>query len=352
MADDSVIPESEGGRWQSISVYTDIEDSSSSLSKTASSDSSSWRLSLWVASGGGESSNTSATATATESSSKVNVALDFQATLVTVDRSGWFDPGFLASSEGFMKNDKNFTWTTRAKDQSLDSPVDGTSPQASAGEKLSQFFPSAAQPRFGAYPVGYIVVKDVVARISTGSHDGATTQSNFNEKSASSGGFLCFSHHSASEKSGESSSMSSESRSDGMIVRIPGPQILGYIQQLTPKDNSKEFQTGQSQIPVLNIPKRQPPLVFDDGREAANDRASHAPLPGGRDDDDDEDDESAGKDKKKADPAAAPAPAGTQTGPTGSKGTAGAPEGGSATAVTPAYGVWRAPTRKRKDSSV
>lgn len=333
--DPTLTPPLPAGRWQAVSIYTSVKQSASHLSKKADSSSSSWKLSLWIASAQSESSSASASQAALSDESEVNVAIDFQATLVTVDRSGWFDPGFLANSSSFMKNDSSFSWT-RPRQKVAEQPPNANAPPAktlSSDEMteairtdLGSVFPS--QPRFGAFPAGYIVVKDVIVKVESGTSAAASSSSNFQEKKASSGGFLCFSHSSGEEHSGSQQDSVSEARSDGYVVRIPGPQILGYIQQLTPEDNSVLWDAEQSILSNLNIPDKLPHLVFDDGTKASSpargvvaprDTPSHAPEQ----------------------PAIASASADDTSSKSRSAEPQAAPLGPAAEVVRPAYGVWR-----------
>ena len=97
-----------------------------------------------------------------------------------------------------------------------------------------------------AYPVGYILCKDVYIQCSNMNTSTKEQRDHLLEKSQSSGGFLCFSYNTASETQKDSSTAAFEIASDGMIVRIPGPQILGYIQQIVPRDQSVAYDTLQS----------------------------------------------------------------------------------------------------------
>ena len=102
----------------------------------------------------------------------------------------------------------------------------------------------------------------------------ATTQEEQHilEKSQKSGGFLCFSYNKSSENSKDTSGATFEMASDGMLIRIPGPQILGYIQQVVPKDNSKPYDAKQS----LGKEFYLPPVLSPDLSKNEKDRTSNA----------------------------------------------------------------------------
>ena len=121
-----------------------------------------------------------------------------------------------------------------------------------------------------AFPVGYIICKDVLIKVSK--MDLATTEEkrHIMEKSQASGGFLCFSYNKSDENSKDTSRAAFDTASDGMLVRIPGPQILGYIQQIVPKDNSTPYNPKQS----LGKEFYLPPVLSPDLSKNQNDSTS------------------------------------------------------------------------------
>jgi len=60
-------------------------------------------VNLWLGSTSGSTSTSSAQLLATETSQSVKVDVSFRASLVTVDRSGWFQPQFFDMSDAFMR---------------------------------------------------------------------------------------------------------------------------------------------------------------------------------------------------------------------------------------------------------
>mmetsp|Transcript_12806 Transcript_12806/g.19213 ORF Transcript_12806/g.19213 Transcript_12806/m.19213 type:complete len:96 (-) Transcript_12806:179-466(-) len=68
------------------------------------------------------------------------------------------------------------------------------------------------------------------------------------ENSSSSGGFLCFTASSSSSSSEHSESSYSSTTADGMIIRIPGPQILGWYLQKVDPDKSTPYSEVQGKV--------------------------------------------------------------------------------------------------------
>ena len=82
-------------------------------------------------------------------------------------------------------------------------------------------------------------MKDCVIKITSSSTDTDSFKSHFDQHSENSGSFLCFSHSSASKSVNNSSASSSKETHDGIVFRIPGPQIPGCIMQVNAKDDSQ-----------------------------------------------------------------------------------------------------------------
>ena len=98
-----------------------------------------------------------------------------------------------------------------------------------------------------AYPVGYVICKDVFIKVSGMQMSSTAEKTHVLEDFQSSGGSLCFRYDPTNGKSQNGSQAAFEMASDGMIVRIPGPQILGYIQQIVPEHESSQHDSDLSQ---------------------------------------------------------------------------------------------------------
>lgn len=99
-------------------------------------------------------------------------------------------------------------------------------------------------------------------------------QRHFLEKSESSGGFLCFHYNRSSEHQEDSSHATFNFANDGMIVKIPGPQVLGYIQQMVPSDASIKFDPTKSLANEFYLPPpATPELARNTDKSAGGDVA-------------------------------------------------------------------------------
>jgi hypothetical protein len=220
------LPSGNGGsRWSEVHVSSTVENDYTSVESIRSSSVNSARCNFWIGSHSSSSSSASASNQTRTMSETLGVDVGMRTTYVTVDRSGWFDPSLLDMSKSFMRGSDvaNYNpWEQWKEGHDIE--------QAAAA--IRENGPDKPTGYLVAFPVGYILVKDCVIKITSSSADTSAFKSHFDQQSESSGGFLCFSHSSAS---------CSKETGEGIVVRIPGPQILGYIMQLTGKDESQPF---------------------------------------------------------------------------------------------------------------
>ena len=147
--------------------------------------------------------------------SNTHIEIGFRATKVTIDRGGWLNPDVLQTSNNMYSTNKNGKFTET----------------------------------FNAYPVAFVVAKDVTLRYKFAAEDLEKGSKYAHEARESSGGFLCFSTSNGSSSTQNSGSDSQGSKDDAVVIRIPGPQILMWILEKVPEDKSVPYPDGPSVIP-------------------------------------------------------------------------------------------------------
>lgn len=105
------------------------------------------------------------------------------------------------------------------------------------------------------FPVGYIICKDVLITVANSTTMSDQQKAHMLKKSQTSSGCLCFSYNRASESQTDGSAASFQAANNGMVIRIPGPQILGYIQQLMPDDLSSSYDPALSLANEFYLPE-------------------------------------------------------------------------------------------------
>ncbi|KAJ7438411.1 hypothetical protein B0H11DRAFT_2105041 [Mycena galericulata] len=197
-----------GSRWQQINFESTVASRASTTAKHSEAQDSRWSCNLWFASASGSSTGMAAEVVSTAQASTDKIELAMRVTLVTVDRGGWFQPQFFAESNAFFKVNPNISW-------------DGD---------------HGLMPGF---PIGFLIVKDAIIRVTHAQSNIVDIQQNDARSAATAGGFLCFSMANSSASNSSSTSSSFEQYSNGFVVKIPGPQILGYMIQKTGRDETE-----------------------------------------------------------------------------------------------------------------
>ncbi|KAK7006414.1 hypothetical protein R3P38DRAFT_3602598 [Favolaschia claudopus] len=212
-----------GSRWQTITFTSNTKSREASTNSDSSASSQQWSCNLWFASGSGSSSSSTATSSSTAKATDDTIDLALRVTMVTVDRGGWFQPQFFKESKTFYKVDPDITWTSATPD-AMPSILKGETP-------VTGLMPG--------FPIAFLIAKDIVIRITHSSSSSAESKQADAASAASSGGLLCFSYSNSHSSSSTSTSSNFQSYSNGFIVKIPGPQILGYMIQLADPDQTK-----------------------------------------------------------------------------------------------------------------
>ncbi|KAJ7017650.1 hypothetical protein C8F04DRAFT_1332481 [Mycena alexandri] len=125
------------------------------------------------------------------------------------------------------------------------------------------------------FPIAFLIVKDIAIRMTHGASAASNSKQTEMASAASSGGILCFSYSNSSSSSSTSTSSSFQSYANGFVVKIPGPQILGYMIQLADPDQTTVM---EKTLPAnFFIPDDEYNKVVEDGGNGPD----HGLNPGG-----------------------------------------------------------------------
>jgi hypothetical protein len=185
---------------------------------------------LWIASGSGSSSSSSGASATSSTATDDTIDLAFRATLVTVDRGGWFQPQFFKESKAFYKVRLEFSSCHHKMYLTLNQVNKDISWVDDTDNKVRGLMPG--------FPVAFLIAKDIVIRVTHSASASSDSKTADAASSASSGGFLCFSYSKSSSSSSSSEASSFQAYSNGFLVKIPGPQVRlllsAFSSSLTP----------------------------------------------------------------------------------------------------------------------
>lgn len=213
---EKLFPDALAGRFMQVNVSSSSEDMKQSSDEVSHAAESSIGVNFLF--GGYHSSSSQQSAEAKEKLDQTSFSLDigFLATKVSITRN-WFNPGVFLLSEDMYHTTSNRISNGNIHDE------------------------AAAKCIFPCYPTAMVIVKDVSIKITTSENHMSSMKSMVDSHSSKGGGFLCFKASSSSSDHESHSSMTSSTSGNSIIVKIPGPQVMGYYLQSTPKDNSRPY---------------------------------------------------------------------------------------------------------------
>lgn len=154
----------------------------------------------------------------------MSIQIEMNVAKVQIERS-WFDPGVFQ----LTKDMSSFAGVQIAP--SAEIPFIGSDDAA-----VKECFKKMNETILPAFPVAYVVAKDISIKFSSESGVSASFVEYVEKQASKGGGFLCFSSNRLSTSSNSKSVAVANSNSKAVTVRFTAPQILGYYMQATPED--------------------------------------------------------------------------------------------------------------------
>jgi hypothetical protein len=246
------------GEWFDLVLTFDSSKTEATKSAAAAASDTSWNVDVFFGSASGSSSASSSSSASQMSATNTSFSIGFRAMKVTIDRGGWFDPTlFKASGElyhlGADTDDQENAYVPISYGAS-------TVPGDQAGAKTE--FAHLQTGILPTYPTAFMVVKDVTINLAFTGSDAANQAEAAQSASSDSGGIFCFSVSSSSSSSNSSSTATSAAIAENTIIKIPGPQILGWFSEYVAADESTKYK----EMPSGFIPTT--PSELTDGDDA------------------------------------------------------------------------------------
>ncbi|KAF9530510.1 hypothetical protein CPB83DRAFT_763109 [Crepidotus variabilis] len=230
--------DSQEGRWQNFTFNHQIDTLYSFSSENSGASAATTSTSLFFGTHDSDNRSASASSSSTDSVSGIQVEIGFRATLVNVDRSGWFQPQFFKQSSGFHFLNKHASWSRWPSNVKSTNDLTGMgnlspSEAATACEEINKYL-------LPAFPAAFVICKDITIKIHLSNTNIQKSSAEMAAFAATSSGVLCFSTNSSDTSATSSGSYGFQAASDGCVIRIAGPQILGYYLQFLDPDTTTE----------------------------------------------------------------------------------------------------------------
>ncbi|OQE40114.1 hypothetical protein PENCOP_c006G08050 [Penicillium coprophilum] len=234
--------------WQEVAVSATKSTETNSTYQSTSVSHSSSGVNFFFGSSSSSESSAASSANKHLDASNSSMELAFRVMKVTINRP-WMNAGLLAQTKEFFH--ANAAKISTSAPSEVIAALTGKDT-----EKLNQ----AQKAMIPAWTKSFLIVKDLHVILSTENdlHDSAA--SDVQKSMESGGGFLCFGTHRSEQSSEHSASASVTQEGKRLSIKIPAPQIIGWVSQICPKDESLEIYNGltDNERTDLAIPKEAP----------------------------------------------------------------------------------------------
>ncbi|KAK4096992.1 hypothetical protein N658DRAFT_510776 [Parathielavia hyrcaniae] len=215
----------EASIWQEIVLTCTKNTGASSNMSSSKVAHNNWQTGLWFWSASGSSDSAESESATKHNTTNTDIQIAFRAMKVAIQRP-WMNAGILAQSSSFYRTVKD--------------PISSLSP-ADTKTKLNSLntsVPNAENSLLPSFPTSFVVVKDVhIVFAATGNFDDSFVK-NATKSASSGGGFMCFSTGKSEASSDHREGAVVSSDGTHLSIKIAAPQIIGWINELVPKDNS------------------------------------------------------------------------------------------------------------------
>lgn len=186
-----------------------------------------------------ESSSSSHDVASSEDSSKIEIG--FRVMKVSIERGQWFAPNIFKMTQNFYHLSKSRCAPGINKDD-IRNVISKTDADAQLKKMLSYTVDNKqCNYMFPSYPAAFVIAKEITIRVKISQEEISENISYVESQNSTSGGFFGFSASSAGNSKNCSESSYVGVRNNVIYIRIPGPQILGWFQQLVPLDVSEKY---------------------------------------------------------------------------------------------------------------
>lgn len=168
----------------------------------------------------------------TKSISTAQVQIGMRVMKVSIERGGWFDPGIIDISQSYMHIKSSLVASYGVTTNAILSKFNNSSSSESVTNDGS-ILPG--------FPSAFLVAKDIHIKVSGMKSD--TSNYNAFKKATATGSTNLFGIRMSGNVAIENTTDKTKGNNEvtDISIKIPGPQIIGWFMQLTPKDKSDNY---------------------------------------------------------------------------------------------------------------
>lgn len=240
-----LLPENSGDASDSgfmdVILTSEAIQKKSEESSSSSASQSSWKVGGWFFSASHNESSASSSHHVASSEDSSKIEIGFRVMKVSIERGQWFAPNIFKMTQNFYHLSESRCAPGINKDD-IRNVISKTDADAQLKKMLSYTVDNKqCNYMLPSYPTAFVIAKDITIRVKISQEEMSENKSYVESQNSTSGGFFGFSASSAGNSKNCSESSYVGVRNNFIYIRIPGPQILGWFQQLVPLDVSEKY---------------------------------------------------------------------------------------------------------------
>jgi hypothetical protein len=233
--DSITLPSQEQGAslWEDVVINLKSSSTFDSSFDSSSVSHMDWSVNLFFGSASGSESSSDSSSEAYHTAMNTSIDIGFRAMKVDIGRP-WFDPSiFQRSSEYYHLVD------SKTKISPPPGPLHKALDNFNGDRNNASIIASANRCLLPSWPTAFIILKDVHIIMRSEAVFTTNEVSDMKRAMDAGGGILCF-RVSKSSSSSEHRAMSAMSHDQHSVsIKIPGPQIIGWLSEFAPEDNTQ-----------------------------------------------------------------------------------------------------------------
>lgn len=211
--------------WQEIILDYKSNAEAKTNVQSASVSQENFQTSLWFVSVGASQDTATASSTHTHSTKDTNIKIGFRVMKVAIQRP-WMDGGLLGETVDFYR--EGDTKISKGDPGKIKTQMNSFTDLNSKIEILP------------SWPTGFVVAKDVHIIFTTTSTFDSSFVTDMRSATTTGGGVLCFSCSKSTSSSDHREGAVITSTATSVSIKIPAPQIIGWISELAPDDSTQK----------------------------------------------------------------------------------------------------------------
>ncbi|MCJ1364939.1 hypothetical protein MMC16_004056 [Acarospora aff. strigata] len=238
--------------WQEFTIQLEKCQSFSATAASASVSNTNLQDGFWFTSGSMSETIRVSASTQAKSARNTSLQIGFRVMKVTINRP-WMDAGILAQSKEFYL--ANASRISQGSPETIIAALN----KPTLDEAARTLINDAEKAILPTWPVAFIVAKDLHIILKSDVDFESNEVEDMQKHMSSGGGFLCFSCAKSEASEGHRTAAAVTHDKNNMSIKIPAPQIIGWVGHFCPEDETQKVYTklAEDEFKRIALPATQ-----------------------------------------------------------------------------------------------